>query len=127
VPGGPDGLEGCANQTGFYTLNSSETPRMRTGAAISRPDGSNPTGLTEQGYPVNFGTSFLFVVEFTADGPKADALMTYGQSSDSRSPRHGSQVEAFGAKAWRSVPFARKSDDGAAADAPGALVEVWTR
>jgi acyl-homoserine-lactone acylase len=61
--------------------------------------------LTEAGYPVLHGTSFLMVLEFTADGPRAEAILTYGQSGDPESPHFTDQSELFARKEWRPVRF----------------------
>jgi acyl-homoserine-lactone acylase len=38
--------------------------------------------LTEGGYPMNYGNSWVMVMEFAADGPRARAITTYSQSAD---------------------------------------------
>lgn len=41
------------------------------------------SGLSTEGYHINYGASWVFAVNFTDDGPKARGLLTYSQSSDS--------------------------------------------
>ena len=41
------------------------------------------SGLTTEGYHLNYGSSWMFVVNFTDDGPRARGLLSYSQSSDS--------------------------------------------
>ena len=36
---------------------------------------ADPTGLTADGYFVNVGSSFMMVMEFTENGPKAEAVL----------------------------------------------------
>ncbi len=61
--------------------------------------------LRASGYPANFGTCFLLVLEFTETGPSAQALLTNSQSSDPTSPHFADQMELFSAKQWRPVLF----------------------
>ncbi len=51
---------------------------VETGQALA-------SGLTQQGYHINYGSSWMFVVSFTEHGPVAKGLLTFSQSSDSRS------------------------------------------
>lgn len=53
------------------------------------------SGLTEQGHQVNYGTSWVFVVNFTEDGPQAKGLVTYSQSSDQHSPHRDDQSQYY--------------------------------
>jgi len=43
------------------------------------------SGLTTEGYHLNSGSSWMFVVNFTDDGPMARGLLTYSQSSNTDS------------------------------------------
>ncbi|MBL8228284.1 MAG: penicillin acylase family protein [Bryobacterales bacterium] len=61
--------------------------------------------LTEKGYPVVHGSSFLMALEFTAQGPRAKAFLTYSQSGDPASPHFTDQTELFSRKQWRPVLF----------------------
>jgi acyl-homoserine-lactone acylase len=59
----------------------------------------------EPGYPIKYGTSFIYNVEFTADGPVAEAFLTYGESGDPASPFFSDQTELFSRKQWRPILF----------------------
>jgi len=61
--------------------------------------------LAASGYNVNYGSSYMQVVSFDANGPVAQALLTYGQSSDLASPRAYDQLSLFAAKRWQPMPF----------------------
>jgi acyl-homoserine-lactone acylase len=61
--------------------------------------------LTEAGYPVFYGTSFLMALEYTDDGPRAEAILTYGQSGDPESEHFTDQTEMFSRKEWRPILF----------------------
>jgi acyl-homoserine-lactone acylase len=61
--------------------------------------------LTASGYPVMHGSSFLMVLELTAEGPRAEAVLTYGQSGDAASPHFTDQTELYARKEWRPVLF----------------------
>ncbi|HKX43741.1 MAG TPA: penicillin acylase family protein [Burkholderiaceae bacterium] len=66
---------------------------------------SGAPGLSAGGYRIDFGTSYVQVVGFDARGPRAQALLTYGQSSDPSSPHAADQLRLFSAKQWPRLPF----------------------
>jgi len=61
--------------------------------------------LRADGYRIDFGTSYVQVVGFDDRGPRAQALLTYGQSSDPASPHAADQLRLFSAKQWPRLPF----------------------
>jgi acyl-homoserine-lactone acylase len=61
--------------------------------------------LTRNGYVPASGTSYLQAVTFDDRGPVADALLTYGQSSQPDSPFAYDQLEAFSRKEMQRLPF----------------------
>ena len=52
-----------------------------------------------------YGTSYVQTVTFDDRGPVAEAFLTYGQSSQSDSPRAFDQLPAFARKEWPKLPF----------------------
>ena len=64
-----------------------------------------PPKLTAGGYRIDYGTSYVQVVGFDDRGPRAQALLTYGQSSDPASPHAVDQMRLFSAKQWPRLPF----------------------
>ncbi len=95
---GGRGKEGVSNVVG----GGANTTTTELSAPTDRP-----------GYPVTNGTSFVYNVEFTADGPVAEALLTYGESGDPASPYFSDQTKLFSAKQWRPIKF---TDEAIAAD-----------
>ncbi|MDC0887256.1 penicillin acylase family protein, partial [Altererythrobacter sp.] len=63
----------------------------------SRP---NDSGIS----PVH-GSSYIQLVGFDDDGPVADAILSYSQSTDPASPHYGDQTRAYSAKQWHRLPF----------------------
>jgi acyl-homoserine-lactone acylase len=61
--------------------------------------------LTKGGLRVDYGTSYVQTVSFDERGPVAQALLTYGQSSDAKSPHATDQLRLFSAKQWPTLPF----------------------
>ena len=61
--------------------------------------------LTEAGYPVVHGSSFLMALEYTDAGPRAEAFLTYSQSGDPDSEQFTDQTELFSRKEWRPILF----------------------
>jgi acyl-homoserine-lactone acylase len=64
-----------------------------------------PAAVTENGFIVDFGSSYLQTVTFDDRGPLAQGLLTYGQSSDPASPHAYDQLPAFSRKQWIDLPF----------------------
>ena len=65
--------------------------------------------LTTEGYPIGTGTSFLLALEFSKEGPRGKAFLTYGQSEDPNSQHFWDQTMLFSEKKWRSVLFSEES------------------
>jgi acyl-homoserine-lactone acylase len=61
--------------------------------------------INAQGLPIDYGTSYVQTVTFDARGPVAQALLTYGQSTDPASPHSNDQTRLFAAKRWPVLPF----------------------
>jgi acyl-homoserine-lactone acylase len=105
VPGG-DGLDGVANVVGYQTFDFTLLPKTPRAAA-------SETGLTANGYVVNYGTSFVLATHHTLGAMTARALLTYGNSSDPASPHFRDQLELFARGELRPVRF---TDADVAAD-----------
>lgn len=89
VPG-TAGFLGATNVVEYLAQpGSSLEPPTPSGTPLQYGD------LTDQGYPVNTGSSFMLVVNFTRNGPQAKGLLTMGQSLDPRSPHFTDQTKAF--------------------------------
>ncbi|NVE01539.1 penicillin acylase family protein [Massilia sp. BJB1822] len=80
------GIHGGIDPMGV--LNAIETERLVNGV-----------------FEVNGGTTYLQVVGFDAQGPVAQTLLAYSQSSDPSSPHHSDQTERFSRKQWIALPF----------------------
>jgi acyl-homoserine-lactone acylase len=61
------------------------------------------TGLTADGYQINYGASFVMCMQFTDDGPEGRALLTYSQSADPGSAWFDDQTHRFSQKQWRPM------------------------
>ena len=62
--------------------------------------------LTEGGYAMNYGNSWVMVMEFAADGPRARAITTYSQSADPASPHYADQSARLAAgEGLRDIAF----------------------
>lgn len=92
-------LDGVANVVGQTSLSSTLDAAPRVNALYPE------TGLAEGGYPVDYGASFVFAVELDDDGPRAEALLVYGQSGDPGSPHYDDQLPLYGEKKLRPALF----------------------
>jgi len=85
----------------------------RGSEGVSNVVGGGGNGTTSEasspgdqpGYAVSNGTSFIYNIEFTADGPVAEAFLTYGQSGDATSEHFSDQTIRFSNKDWRPLLF----------------------
>jgi acyl-homoserine-lactone acylase len=99
IHGGEGGYDGIANFVNYAPNGTTLEPVP----AYERVKGSR--FLTKDGYPVNRGSSFVMALEYTAQGPRAQAFMTYSQSGDPGSPLYYDQTELFSAKKWRRILY----------------------
>jgi acyl-homoserine-lactone acylase len=99
IHGGGGAYEGIANVVD-YAPNSTT---LEPGPAYERVKGSR--FLMKDGYPINRGSSFVMALEYTAQGPRAQAFMTYSQSGDPASPLYYDQTELFSVKKWRRILY----------------------
>ncbi len=96
--------EGTTNLIQYRVLKSTMAPPLERAEVINAD-----TALTTEGYVVNYGTSFIMTLEFTDDGPHAQAFLTYGQSEDPASPYHTDQTLLFSEKSWRDILFTEEA------------------
>ncbi|RYZ17059.1 MAG: acyl-homoserine-lactone acylase, partial [Myxococcaceae bacterium] len=95
-------FEGVTNVVGYSGANATLLPQPQPQGALVSPG----TGLTEkEGYLVDFGTSFLMVMEFTPQGPRANAVLSYSENADPDSPRFADQTDLFAGKQLRPILF----------------------
>jgi acyl-homoserine-lactone acylase len=77
-------------------------------------------GITAQGLRIDYGTSYVQTVTFDERGPVAQAILSYGQSTDPASPHATDQLRLFSVKQWPTLPF--HAEDVAKARVGEALV-----
>lgn len=94
------GTDGVTNVVNWGSSGSSTETAPTRGKRVV-PSSS----VTTEGYPINYGTSFLMVVDFTKGSPQAWAMLTYSNSGNRSSPAFDVQMRAFSEKKWRSVLF----------------------
>jgi acyl-homoserine-lactone acylase len=93
-------------QDGVMAIASYEAGNTTLLPKVERPEVVNPdTDLTTEGYVVNAGNSWIMVMEFTDDGPRARAVMTYSQSEDPASPHFADQSRLYAQPSLRPVRF----------------------
>jgi len=62
-------------------------------------------GITAKGLRIDYGSSYIQSVTFDERGPVAQAILTYGQSTDPASPHFTDQMRLFSQKEWPVLPF----------------------
>jgi len=73
-------------------------------------NGSNKTlgdsrTLTESGYNIAHGSSFIMTLGFTEQGPKAEAILSYSQSGSPGSKHFADQTALYSKEQWRPIYF----------------------
>lgn len=73
-------------------------------------------GLTDDGYNVTYGNSYIQAVTWDVETgkPHAEGFITYSQSSDPASPYYRDQTQAYSQKNWVKLPFTDQEIDAAA-------------
>ncbi|MBT2326603.1 penicillin acylase family protein [Variovorax paradoxus] len=85
---------------------------------LNKVESQGQSLIDPKGYNINYGSSYMQVVGFDERGPVAQALLTYGQSSDPASPRAYDQLPLFAAKQWHPLPFHRADVEAQRVGAP---------
>ena len=62
-------------------------------------------GIGKNGLLIDYGTSYVQTVTFDERGPVAQAILTYGQSTNPASPHATDQTRLYAAKQWPRLPF----------------------
>lgn len=115
IPGGIGAL-GSFNIAGYSGgRDSSLLPTITRGKLVN-----GVTDLAEEGYVVNYGSSFMMAVTFDAKGPVGKQILTYSQSDEPDSPHHMDQTLRYGEGKWLEILF----HDADIAAAPGMKSEV---
>ena len=86
--GSPIPVPGGEQFEGAFTIAGSET-------------------LSEAGYPVTFGNSYIHAVTWEDGQVRAEGFVTYSQSTDPASPHYSDFTEAYSERAWHRFPFRR--------------------
>ena len=97
---GGNSLEGVTNIITWGKNNSTLLPGVPRGEVVQ-----SATNLTEDGYVINYGTSFIMTLELTPDGPRGAAMISYSESGDPASSHHADQTERFSDKGFRPILF----------------------
>ncbi|NKF20727.1 penicillin acylase family protein [Solimonas marina] len=71
-------------------------------------------GLTDQGYLVDFGNSYIQAVTWENGAVHAEGFITYSESTDPANPHYVDYTERYSAKNWLRFPF---TDSQISADA----------
>ncbi len=103
--GGDGTLDGAFNAVRYVNTAVQEDTRLPriNPATIASTAGLSAT--PGEGWLIAYGTSWHFGLEFTASGPRALGLLSYGQSSNAASPYFNDQMRRYSDKNMRSIPF----------------------
>ncbi len=90
-----------------------QTRSTPDGEAIAIHGGPGTAGVlnmqigreVEGGLTPRHGSSYMQIVTFDEDGPVADAILSYSQSTDPASPHYADQTRLYSRKEWHRLPF----------------------
>ena len=63
--------------------------------------------LSSSGYNIAHGSSFIMTLNFTDEGPQAQAILSYSQSGAPKSENFSDQTARYRDKEWRDIYFER--------------------
>jgi len=66
---------------------------------------SDSESLSNSGYNVVHGSSFIMTLSYTDEGPEAEAILSYSQSGNPDSPYFSDQTALYRDKTWRKILF----------------------
>lgn len=61
--------------------------------------------MTDGGYTINYGNSYIQAVNWTGAGLRAEGFLTYGQSADPASPNYRDFMDRYRQKQWLRFAF----------------------
>ena len=98
--------DGAFNIVDYNSDSGTLLASTKRGTVVTDANGTPaPTGLTADGYLINNGSSFMMALEYTDEGPHAQAVLSYSESSDPSSPHYADQTKLFSASKYRPVLF----------------------
>ncbi len=100
-------VDGTTNIVSWSGFTTSTEPSPDRGEPVA--DGSP---MRADGYPVNFGTSFVMTVDYSAGPVQAWSLLTYGETGDRGSPLFESQTVRFSSEGLAHRRVHRRTDRG---------------
>lgn len=103
--GSPIPVHGGNSFEGVANLQKSGNPSASPIAGVTATAQKGSRYLTDKGYPVVHGSSFIFTLGFEDSGPVAEALLSYSQSGNPNSRHFTDQTALYAAKQWRKVAF----------------------
>jgi len=68
---------------------------------------SDSKTLSSSGYNIAHGSSFIMTLNFTDEGPQAQAILSYSQSGAPKSGNFSDQTARYRDKQWRDIYFER--------------------
>lgn len=99
---------------GDYQADTRNGVRVPLHGGLGDTDGAynsirwdTPIGPTGYNNPY-WGSSYIQTVGFDANGPAAQGMLVYGQSTDPTSPWYADQVGVYARKEWPALPFTRE-------------------
>ncbi|NKF50878.1 acylase [Shewanella sp. WXL01] len=94
---------GTHNAEGGFNVFSTSTsgddtliPQHAYTRVVDPVSGTNlRSGMTEEGYHIRYGSSWMMAVSFTEEGPKARGILTYSQSGNVLSENASDQTQLY--------------------------------
>lgn len=93
--GGAHNVEGGFNVFDARTSNNGTELPVHT---YPRMDNTSILSADAKGYHINYGSSWMFIANFTEDGPVARGLLSYSQSHNPESEQSDDQTKLYSAQ-----------------------------
>lgn len=102
-------VHGGNSHEGVANLQMSGDPSASPISGIQPKKITDSRFLTDKGYPVVHGSSFILTLSFNDQGPIGEALLSYSQSGAPGSAHFTDQTMLYAQKQWRKIAF--REDD----------------
>lgn len=107
---GTQNLEGGFNIVSVATQTVGDGTRYPRVAPAGIIDNTGELSSTSgEGWPIGYGTSWHFGLQFTDNGPEAYGLVSYSQSDDPSSDHFSDQDERFSQKDYRKLLYSNSA------------------
>lgn len=102
---GGNNSDGVANVMSLSFRNTSTLPHGDVGTYVDAASQLRQFADGSLGYPIEYGASFVYTVQYGPDGPQAEGILSYGNPDDPQDPAYRLGLDGLSNGEWRPFTF----------------------